>query len=132
MTLTAEVDKSQKPFGFSALQRLKKPQEFQLVRQSGKRFRSVHFLLNAVSTEQRQTRLGVSVSKKYVRLAVDRNKIKRLVREYFRIHQHQLPSTDISVAVLSKIKKPSLENMYTKLQDEFTHTWNKAVAVLTK
>ncbi|GGB16724.1 ribonuclease P protein component [Agarivorans gilvus] len=40
-------------------------------------------------------RLGLAVSKKSIKLAVGRNRIKRLVRESFRLHQHQLPAVDI-------------------------------------
>ena len=42
-------------------------------------------------------RLGVVVSKKNVKLAVQRNRFKRLVRESVRLRQHQLPTLDIVV-----------------------------------
>lgn len=40
-------------------------------------------------------RIGFIVPKKKVRLAVERNRIKRQVREVFRKHRHRLPSLDI-------------------------------------
>jgi len=40
-------------------------------------------------------RLGLVVGKKNVKLAVGRNRVKRLVRESFRQNQHSLPSIDI-------------------------------------
>jgi len=42
-------------------------------------------------------RLGLAVSKKNCRLAVGRNRIKRLVRESFRQHRQALGSLDIVV-----------------------------------
>ncbi|WP_110669651.1 MULTISPECIES: ribonuclease P protein component [Salinicola] len=40
-------------------------------------------------------RIGLIFSKKNVRRAVDRNRLKRLVRESIRHRQHQLPGVDI-------------------------------------
>ena len=36
-------------------------------------------------------RLGLAITKKKVKRAHERNRIKRLTREYFRLHQHELP-----------------------------------------
>ena len=40
----------------------------------------------ALPTSDNRSRLGIIVAKKNVRLATDRNRIKRLVRDYFRNH----------------------------------------------
>lgn len=53
-----------------------------------------HFMLLACSNGLDNPRLGLVISKKNVRLAVNRNRIKRLVREYFRLHQQTLPAID--------------------------------------
>lgn len=42
-------------------------------------------------------RIGLVFSKKNVRRAVDRNRLKRLVRESIRLQQHRLPAVDIIV-----------------------------------
>lgn len=55
-----------------------------------------------------QARLGLAVSKKHVRLAVARNRIKRLVRESFRGHQHELGGLD--VVVLARATTASQSN----------------------
>jgi len=53
-------------------------------------------------------RLGLVVSKKNVKLAVQRNRFKRLVRESVRLRQHQLPMLDI--VVLARRSVHDLDN----------------------
>jgi ribonuclease P protein component len=42
-------------------------------------------------------RLGLVIAKKNIRLAVQRNRVKRLIRESFRHHQHLLTGLDIVI-----------------------------------
>lgn len=56
-----------------------------------------YFLLLARANPQGHARLGLAISKKQARLAVQRNRLKRLVRESFRVRQEALPSADIVV-----------------------------------
>lgn len=42
-------------------------------------------------------RLGLAITKKKTKRAVDRNRLKRLVRESFRSHQHLLTGMDLVV-----------------------------------
>ena len=44
-------------------------------------------------------RIGLTVAKKHVKRAHERNRIKRLTRESFRLNQHALPSMDFVVLV---------------------------------
>lgn len=47
--------------------------------------------------EMGYARLGLAISKRKIKKAVVRNRIKRLVRESFRLSQHQLAGIDIVV-----------------------------------
>ena len=55
------------------------------------------FLLLARHNHCDHARLGLVIAKKHVRTAVARNQIKRVIRESFRIHQHELAGLDIIV-----------------------------------
>lgn len=64
-------------------------------------------------------RVGVTISKKRAKKAVDRNRIKRKIRETFRLTQHQLPSFDIIV-----IAKPGITALdATQLQERLDYLW---------
>lgn len=52
--------------------------------------RSPHFLLFRRTNDQAVARFGVVVSRK-IKGAVKRNRIKRLVREFLRLHKHLFP-----------------------------------------
>ncbi|MBS9403372.1 ribonuclease P protein component [Halomonas sp. TRM85114] len=62
----------------------------------------------AMPNELGHPRLGLIVSKKNVRRAVDRNRFKRLVRESVRLQQGRLPAVDI--VVLAKRGVQELDN----------------------
>ena len=61
-------------------------------------------------------RLGVTVSKKNVRKAHDRNRMKRLIRESFRLNQHHLPDIDIVVVVKKGLDKETNEQIFALLE----------------
>lgn len=57
------------------------------------------FSVFATQSDNQQARLGIVVAKRYVKLAVARNKLKRLIRETFRQKQYQLSGLDVVVVV---------------------------------
>lgn len=66
-------------------------------------------------------RLGIIVAKKNVRLAVSRNRIKRLLRESFRTHKHDIPSYDIVMLAKHSSNQADAE----KLSKELQYVWRK-------
>ena len=51
-------------------------------------------------------RLGLVVGKKLLKKAVDRNRVKRIVRENFRLRRCQLPAYDLVVRLAAKPARP--------------------------
>jgi len=81
-----------------------------------------HFLFLAKLTEQPNSRLGIVVAKKKVRRAHERNRIKRLARESFRLHQPNFGS-DIDVVVMPKVGIETITN--AELYQQLDFAWQK-------
>ena len=77
--------------------RLLTPAHFKNVFDNPVRAASPHLTLLAKPNELGHPRLGLAVPKKALKRAVWRNRVKRVVRESFRLRQHQLPAIDIVV-----------------------------------
>jgi ribonuclease P protein component len=84
-------------------ERLRRRADFIACYDKGKRYHSEHFLvfLFAEASSAGKTRIGLAVSRK-VGKAVARNRIKRLLREFFRLHAGMLPLRADMVTVAKK------------------------------
>ena len=81
---------------FRPEQRLLTPRDFQAVFDSTLcKVAQPPFLMLIRANTTAKPRLGLVFARKKVRLAVERNRFKRLVRNSFRLHQHQLPPVDV-------------------------------------
>lgn len=86
--------------GFSKKNRLLKAADFQPVFKTARfKVSSKNLLVLAVDNNLPVARVGLVVGKKHVRLATQRNRIKRLLRESFRHYQHSLAGLDIVLLV---------------------------------
>ncbi|MBS3668379.1 MULTISPECIES: ribonuclease P protein component [Halomonadaceae] len=74
-------------------------------------------------------RLGLVVSKKNVKRAVDRNRFKRLVRESVRLRQHQLPSVDIVVLARRGVQDIDNDTLHRQLHGMWKRLQRDAQAV---
>jgi ribonuclease P protein component len=102
--------------------RMRRPGEFKLAYTAGKRFGNEFFTANIRGNELTWARLGMSIAARNLRRAVDRNRVRRLIRESFRMHQQDLPSLDIVIgartAVISAdraILRASLAKLWHKI-----------------
>lgn len=98
--------------------RLLTPEQFKYVFQQPQRAGSPHLTILAKENDLDHPRLGLAVPKKQIKLAVDRNRFKRIVREYFRTHQHKLPNKDFVVIAkksANDLTNPELNQLLEKL-----------------
>ncbi|RLC26913.1 MAG: ribonuclease P protein component [Deltaproteobacteria bacterium] len=85
-------------FSFPKSERLLKRPDFVNVNRSGRRYHTRHFTVIIRKNRLGITRLGVTVTKRTGN-AVRRNRIKRLVREFFRLNKAHFPQGyDIVIA----------------------------------
>jgi ribonuclease P protein component len=77
--------------------RLRRPADFAALRSSSGRAGGRCFHLRYRDNALGHARLGLAISKRVSKRAVERNRIKRLLRESFRRVRHQLPAVDLMV-----------------------------------
>ncbi len=92
---------SESPSSFPKRVRLLKPDEFKWVFERPLKYSGPGFLVLARANEQGFARLGLAISKKCSKSAVERNRIKRLAREGFRMVRGDLPAADFVVVCRS-------------------------------
>ncbi len=71
-------------------------------------------------------RLGLIIAKKNVKLAVQRNRIKRIIRESFRLHQDQLPNGDLIILARQGLADLSNEELHQLMQKQWQRLNKKA------
>lgn len=106
--------------------RLLTPSQFDNVFQHPFRVASPLFTILAKPNQLAHPRLGLTIAKKRVKLAVQRNRIKRCVRDSFRLHQHQLPGVDLVLMVKGDISNTpnsellkQLERLWSKIARQY-------------
>ncbi len=87
-------------FRFTRKERITYPQDFKRVMKTGRKLVSRNFILFMKENEGEFHRLGVVVSKE-VGAATYRNRIKRVCREFFRLHKHRIKGT-FDIIILAK------------------------------
>lgn len=77
---------------------LRKASDFILLNQQARIFKNSDFLIRYLDNHRGHARLGMAISKKRVKHAVKRNRIKRIIRETFRKYRLRLPNRDYMVS----------------------------------
>jgi len=105
---------------FRSCNRLKRPEEFKLVFSSKQRSSDKFFLVLSRKNDSNHARLGLAVPKKHIPRSVDRNKLKRIIRESFRLRQKLLEGKDVVVVV-----KGAVEIKSKPIQSGLAKHWQK-------
>jgi ribonuclease P protein component len=111
---------------FSRKQRLCTQADFRFVFSGSRAVRDPYFRILARRNNGDTSRLGMAVSRKTCRKAVERNRLKRIIRESFRQHYEQLVSkggvdlvvlpTTQAATICNKELAESLDGLWLKVQ----------------
>jgi ribonuclease P protein component len=95
--------------------RISRPADFWKDRRQRKKFDTEHFLLMLRKNNKDARRLGLVVGRK-VGGAVSRNRIKRLIREFFRLNKEKIPeSSDLIVLAKKDIRIKGYREVFDEL-----------------
>ncbi|MBO2563175.1 ribonuclease P protein component [Shewanella algae] len=113
-------------YTFTRELRLLTPAQFKTVFTNPIKASSAEITLLAVPNEMQHPRLGLTVAKRHVKRANQRNRIKRVIRDSFRLNQHDLPPLDIVVLVRGGVLdmdneqlRKQVEKLWRKLSRRF-------------
>ena len=98
---------------FTKSERLRQRRDFLRAQAQGKRFYTRHFGVTLAPPVTAGPRLGLVVTKRLGK-AVQRNRVKRLLREFFRRHRTQLPPMDLVIMA----KKGAEGLVYHQVEEE--------------
>lgn len=105
---------------FARRQRLLQPAEFQRIFDNGRRSRDRYFTVLFCENDLTHARLGLAISRRRVRRAAARNRLKRLVRESFRCATPSLPALDIVVMAGSEAPAATNQELFASLASHWS------------
>lgn len=108
---------------FPVHKRLRRKVEFDAAYARGRRFGNGLFGLTASNSGQSGARLGMAVAVRTAGNAVERNRIRRLIRESFRVHQAAFPALDLVVSARPKARGVPAAELRTSL----AALWQKVI-----
>jgi ribonuclease P protein component len=95
---------------FRPAEHLRRPNDFQRVYDRRRSVSNAWIIVYGCENALPHLRLGMSVSRKYGG-AVQRNRLRRLYREAFRLTKHQLPTGLDLVLIPRASKEPTLQSL---------------------
>lgn len=115
---------SRRRLSFGADLRLRSKLQFDAVYAGGRRIDDRFFALRVKPNGLDHPRVGLAVAVKTAGNAVERNRLRRLVRESFRLTRLDLPAVDIVVAA----KFPAREAPATSLRASLATLWKRVAS----
>jgi ribonuclease P protein component len=109
-------------YSFRPHERIRSSADFQRVKTAGKRAKTLHFGLNVIPNDLEFHRLGLIVQKRFWS-APKRNRIKRILREWFRLNKNRIPQPPRDIVIIAR---PGAETLSPgDLSQEFLPVLNK-------
>jgi ribonuclease P protein component len=107
--------RSPRPEGFSRRHRFRARGSFGPALRSPRKLRGNTIVIHIVEATGNAARLGIALTRRLVPQSVDRNRLKRLVRDEFRHHAVKYRGVDCVVA----LRKPFDASLAPALREEF-------------
>jgi ribonuclease P protein component len=101
--------------------RLRHKGDFDAAYARGRRFGDGFFAVTVKRNDVGAPRLGLAVAVKVAGGAVARNRLRRIIRESFRLHQRELPAADLVVGARPAARTASA----TALRESLAALWKK-------
>ena len=103
-------------FSFTHRDRLLNASQFTSVFDQATKSSSEFFTILSRENTEEQARLGIVVAKRRAKRSVDRNIIKRIIRESFRLNKAALPKNDFIVILKRPIKIIKRANLRQQME----------------
>jgi len=116
------------PVAFTRELRLLTAAQYKYVFSDAQRFGNHCFTLLVRKNTTTHARLGLAIAKKSAKRAVDRNRIKRVIRESFRHLQHDLPNIDVVIMCRNTAVGLSRKKMRKQLDHQWSYICRKMQA----
>jgi ribonuclease P protein component len=101
--------------------RLRHKGDFDAAYAGGRRMGDGFFAVTAMRNDIGAPRLGLAVAVKVAGGAVARNRLRRIIRESFRLHQRELPAADLVVSARPQARTASTQ----ALRESLAALWKK-------
>lgn len=105
--------------------RLRRKSDFEAVYARGRRFGDGFFAVTVRPNEAGGARLGLAVATKAAGNSVERNRVRRVIRETFRLRQHDLPPVDLVVSARGSVRgarndqlRASLNTLWDRVKEQ--------------
>jgi len=106
-------------FSFTKADRILKHSEFVRLSKLGKKIHNRYFIAVFSMGRFERTRLGITVTKK-TGDSITRNRIKRFIREYFRLNKQNIAGNwDINIIAKKEASNLSSHQVFSSLQNIF-------------
>lgn len=125
------LDETNQFFHLGRSHKLLTSENYSFVFSKSQRFGNKSFTVLARKNDLGHPRLGLAISKKCAKRAVDRNRIKRIFRESFRLHQHKLPNVDIIAMCRSDVLKLDKKEMHNQIETQWRFMQKKFITSTT-
>jgi ribonuclease P protein component len=105
---------------FTRRDRLTREEEFRRVFDHPRRLNHDAWVTLVKANDLRYPRLGLAISRKSVPTAVARNRVKRVVRESFRLNRHRLGGFDIVILARRGLAQRERRALREALEQDWT------------